>query len=529
VSEALGRLFWSAETRSKIMRFTSFLVAAGMWMIPAHLAAEAGPPDSAAGPSPRPNILFCLADDWMWPHASVAGDKVVKTPNFDRVAREGMLFANAFVAAPSCTASRAAILTGQWHWRLEQGVSLYGTLPAKFDVYPDLLEAAGYHVGFTRKGWGPGDVTAGGRQRNPAGKSFKDFASFLAARPQGRPFCFWFGSTDPHRGYDWESGVRSGMKPADVTVPPYLPDCETVRKDICDYYLEVQRFDREVGELLAILENGGELDNTIVVVAGDNGWPFPRSKATLYETGTHVPLAIRWPSKVKPGRVLDDFVSLSDLAPTFLEAAGLKPAAAMTARSLLGVICSDKSGVVDPARDHVLTGMERHAWCRPRGDGGFDGYPMRALRTHQFHYIRNFAPDRWPAGNPNGLEDPGGKPYAYEALASNTFTAYADVDASPSKAWMILHRDEPQVRPLYERAFGKRPERELYDLKKDPYQMHNVAADPAYADVVERLDAQLTAELKATGDLRMEGRGEVYDSYPVLNRPSQRPLRPKEH
>src|SRR4030042_2303569 len=138
--------------------------------------------------SNRPNILFCLADDWSWPHAGIAGDKVVKTPTFDRVAREGVLFKNAFVSAPSCTPSRGAILTGQWHWRLEEGGNLWSTLPAKFDVYPDLLEKAGYHVGCTRKGWGPGQHQPGGRTRNPAGPRFKDFAEFLQARPEGAPY-----------------------------------------------------------------------------------------------------------------------------------------------------------------------------------------------------------------------------------------------------------------------------------------------------------------------------------------------------
>lgn len=480
----------------------------------------------ASPASSRPNVLFCLADDWMWPHASIAGDKVVKTPTFDRVAREGVLFTNAFAAAPSCTASRAAMLTGQWHWRLQQGVSLYGTLPRQFPVYPDLLEAAGYHVGFTRKGWSPGDETAGGRTRNPAGPRFPNFAAFLAARPKDKPFCFWFGSVDPHRPYTWESGVAEGMKLKDVVVPPYLPDCETVRKDIADYYAEVQRFDREVGELLGQLEKIGEIDNTLVVVSADNGWPFPRSKATLYETGTHEPLAVRWPAVAKAGRAVEDFVSLSDLAPTFLEAAGVRPPAAMTGRSLLPLMRSAKSGRIDPARDHVLSGMERHAWARPRPDGGSDGYPMRALRTHEFHYIRNFKPDRWPACNPA----PEGQANSYEVLATNTFAAFADVDASPSKAWMILHGDEPAVKPLFDRAFGKRPAQELYDLKKDPYQIHNVAGEPAYAQTLAKLDNQLMAELKITGDPRVVGGGDVFDTYPILGLRTKaaRPGKPAE-
>ncbi|HEY3319982.1 MAG TPA: sulfatase [Planctomycetota bacterium] len=479
----------------------------------------------AAEPA-RPNILFCLADDWMWPHASIAGDKVLRTPTFDRVAREGVLFKNAFVAAPSCTPSRAAILTGQWPFRLEIGAHLYGTLPAKYDVYPDLLEKSGYHVGLTRKGWAPGGVTEGGRTRNPAGPNYKDFDAFLAARPQGKPFCFWFGSHDPHRPYDWESGVKSGLKLEDVFVPPYLPDCETVRKDICDYYWKIQRYDREVGQLLATLEKIGELENTVVVMAGDNGWPFPRSKATCYETGTHVPLAIRWPAKFKGNRVVDDFASLADLAPTFCELGGVTPPQMMSARSLLNVLSSDKSGQVDPARDHVLTCMERHAWGRPRevapvsvpAGGGFNGYPMRALRTDKFHYIRNFKPDRWPACDPNGYEVPGAQPFTYEKLTAKTFTAFADCDASPSKAWMLLHRDEPAVKPLYQLAFEKHPARELYDLQKDPYQMKNVAEDPAYAEAVKTLDAQLMAELKATADPRALGAGDEFDKYPIYGR-----------
>lgn len=484
------------------------------------LAALAALPEwgeaQAAAPGGRPNILFCLADDWMWPHASIAGDAVVKTPAFDRVAREGVMFTNAFVAAPSCTPSRAAMLTGQWPWRLGEGVNLHGTLPAQFPVYPDLLEAAGYHVGLTRKGWGPGNFTVGGRTRNPAGPQYKDFEAFMAVRPKDAPFCFWFGSTEPHRQYVWESGVASGMDIKDVKVPPYLPDTETVRKDICDYYAEVQTFNRDVSGLLESLERQGLLDDTIVVMSGDNGWPFPRSKATLYESGTHVPLAIRWPRRIKPGRVVEDFVSLSDLAPTFLEAAGLTPPGEMTGRSLMPILASGQAGRVDPARDHVLTGMERHTPSRRiAGQEVGAGYPMRALRTHEFHYIRNFKPERWAAGDPNGFETPGVQPFTYEQLAKETRLTFADVDSGPTKAWMLTHRDDEAVRPLYARTFGKRPERELYDLKKDPFQLNNVAEDPAYAQVLKKLDAQLMAALKASNDPRASGGGAEFDAYPI--------------
>ncbi len=443
----------------------------------------------------RPNILFAIADDWSWPHASIARDKVVKTPTFDRIAREGVMFTNAYVSAPSCTPSRGAILTGQYHWRLEEGANLWSELKPKFDVYPDLLEQAGYYVGFTKKGWGPGDFKAGGRKRNPAGKHYKDFGRFMSARPEGKPFCFWFGSYDPHRAYKWQSGVNSGMRLEDVQVPGCLPDCETVRKDICDYYFEVQRFDRDFGQIVAALEKIGELDNTLIVVTGDNGMPFPRCKATLYDLGTRVPLAVRWPGPVKAGRVVEDFVSLADVAPTFLESAGLKPPEAMTAKSFLDVLVSEKAGRVDPKRRFVLTGKERHAWCRR---GGL-GYPQRAIRTHKYLYIRNFKPDRWPAGEPDDKR-------IYPL-------GYGDTDAAPSKTYMLEHKDDKNMKRLFELAFLKRPAEELYDLKKDPDQLNNVADKPEYADAKAAIAKALMNELTAARDPRALDKGDIFDRY----------------
>lgn len=406
-----------------------------------------------------PMILLLLADDWAWPHASCLGTPVVQTPTFDRLAREGVLFRNAHVAAPSCSPSRAAILTGQWHWRLEEGANLQAFIPAKFAVYPDLLEKHGYFVGLAGKGYGPGDDK--GRLHNAAGPNFKNFDAFLAARPKNKPFCFWFGSRHPHRPYQRGSGLKNGIDPAKVVVPPYLPDNDIVRGDICDYYFAAQSFDRQAGELIAALEKTGELDNTLIVISGDNGWPFPRCKATCYDTGTHQPLAVRWGARVKGGRVVDDFVSLADLAPTFLEAAGLTPPPEMTGRSFLNVLLADASGQVDPARDHVLTGMERHVPnARTDGNQRGVGYPMRTIITRDFHYTRNFHPSRWPACDP-----PQGAMPGFDVLARNTQAGFADVDAGPSKAWLLTHPD-----------------------------------DPAYADTVKRFDGRLMAELRATND-----------------------------
>lgn len=294
------------------------------------------------------------------------------------------------------------------------------------------------------------------------------------------------------------------MKPEDVKVPACLPDNEIVRKDLCDYYGEVQRFDREVGEMLDVLEAKGELENTLVVMTGDNGLPFPRCKSNLYDAGTNVPLAMRWPGHIKGVRVVEDFVSLQDLAPTFLEVAGVKPLPEMTGRSLLDILASDKSGRLDPARDHVLTGKERHAWVRK---GGL-GYPCRAIRTYEYLYIRNFKRDRWPAGDPVG----GGEPY-------DAKRTYGDIDDSPTKTYLIEHRDDPSVKRLFDLAVAKRPSEELYDLRKDPDQLNNVADDPSYAKGKEELAARLLAELKATGDPRAFGRGDAFDSYPYYGGP----------
>jgi arylsulfatase A-like enzyme len=450
------------------------------------MTAHPAPPSELA----RPNILFCLADDWAWPHAGAYGDRVVKTPVFDGVARQGFLFTHAFSAAPSCTASRAAMLTGQAPHRLQEGANLHCFLPSRFAVYPDLLEQAGYFVGHTGKGWGPGNIQAGGRTRNPAGPQFKSFDDFLKQRPEGKPFCFWFGGHDPHRPYDPGSGLRAGMKLEDVSVPPYLPDTPEVRSDILDYYFEVDRFDRDVGEVLRRLEATGQASNTLVVISGDNGWPFPRSKANLYDSGTRQPLALRWPARFKKPVTIETFVNLTDLAPTFLEAAGLRPPADMTGKSWLGWL----PGKPRPAADVAFMERERHANVRV----GDLSYPSRAVRTREFLYIRNFRPDRWPAGDPE----------MFRAVGE-----YGDCDNSPSKT--LLLEKQGKFGDLFQAAFGKRPAEELYDVRKDPHQLVNLAG-PAHSRERQRMRALLDAWMKRTADPRSTVDDDRWDHFPYF-------------
>ena len=465
----------------------------------------------------RPNILLAMADDWGWPHAGAYGDPVVKTPTFDRLAREGMLFQHAYVSSPSCTPSRGALLTGQWHWRLEAGANLHCIFPDKFRSYPEMLQDAGYFVGVTGKAWGPGRTET--PNRPIAGQRFKNFEAFLEARPKGKPFCFWLGSADPHRPYDEGRGRESGIRHGSIKLPACLPDSEVVRSDVADYYFEVQRFDTFVGDALKALEAAGELDNTVIVMTGDHGMPFPRGKGNLYDSGTRVPLAIRWgkaAGKRKaaegnegPGVVIDDFVSTTDLAPTFLALAKVPRPDSMTGQSLLPLLAGGSRP--HPHREFALFGKERHVPMQEAPDMG--GYPCRGIRTADYLFIRNFSPDRWPNGTPD-----------FEK-ATIRGVWYGDCDNGPSKTWLIEHKDDNDTnRRLYELAFAKRPAEELYDLKRDPDQLNNVATDPSYAEIKAKLAQQLTDVLIATYDPRVKGEGEkVFESHPYLGQGPRHP------
>jgi len=513
-------------------------------------------PSFLAAEEKRPNIVFAFADDW-GRYASAYGklepggvNDVVRTPNIDRVASEGVLFTRAFVNAPSCTPCRSSLLSGQQFFRTGRGAILQGAIwDSSIPSYPLMLKAEGYHIGCTYKVWSPGtprDAPYGGSEHayNKSGGSFNGFSqtvsksskteasiaaakekllaqvrgnfqSFLADRKPDQPFCYWFGPTNCHRKWTQGSGKRLwGLNPDDLKgkLPPFLPDVEIVREDFCDYLGEVQAFDAAVGVLLKELEANGELDNTLIVISGDHGAPgFPNGKCNLYDFGVAVPLIARWGNAVKGGRVIDDFVCLPDLAPTFLEAGGVKPPKVMTARSILPLLKSEESGQIDATRDHVIVGRERHV-ASARTD--YLPYPQRAIRTADYLYIRNFKPERWPMGTGPGHGEPEGDFPSYTTLANKTFDAFGDLDASPTKAWIITHREDEGMQRYFDIAFGRRPAEELYDLKKDPHQTNNIAGKEAYAVDKAKLAERLMTELKAAGDPRVTGDGETFDKAP---------------
>ncbi len=433
--------------------------------------------------STGPNILILMSDNHSWNHLRCYGDPVVRTPNIDELSSQGVRFTHAFCSAPSCTPARASMLTGQDFFRLEEGANLWGKLPDKFAVYTDILEENGYRVGYEGKGWGPGNYEAGGWNQNPAGERFYSFEEFLNKRKNGEPFCFWFSSREPHRPFRTGGYKDLGTEVENIEVPPYLPDQLEVKKDIGDYYAVIEDFDKEVGSFIELLEEKGELDNTLVIVCSDNGWQMPRGLTNLYDFGTRIPLIVSMPTRYKSARVIDDFVSLNDFAPTFLKLAGIDIPAEMNARSFLNILESENEGIVDSSRDFIVTGRERHAFVRKDGAG----YGARALRTSDFLYIRNYEPDAWPQGDP---------------------PLYGDIDSPrldypcPTKMYMLTNRKKNSVKELFELAFEKRPAEELYDLKKDPWQMNNVAYDETYKEKKKTLANQLTKYLKENGDPR---------------------------
>jgi len=455
----------------------------------------------------RPNILFCLADDWGWPHAGAYGDKGIKTPNFDRLAKEGALFQHTYVSSPSCTPSRNAVITGKYHWELGPGANLWSTLPVEHESFVHMLRDAGYVTGRNKpKTWGPGKIQSWEEHHgdHPVTTVYNTFPQFLeSSGAKEKPFFFWLATSDPHRGYKKGSGKASGIDLAKVHMFEHYPDAEEVRSDVADYYFEVQRWDSLVGSAIAELEKHGLLANTIIIMSGDHGMPFPRCKGNLYDCGARVPFAVRWGKGVKAGRVIEDFVSFADIAPTLLEVTGTPVPENMTGMSFAKLLRSNKSGILDPgSRPNIVFGRERH--CPAQEAPNMGGYPSRALRDREFLYIRNYQPDWWPAGT--GDKDKTNKPGQW----------FADCDGSPTKDYIFDNRDKDEEhRRAFELCFAQRPGDELYDLKKDPGQIHNVAGDPEYKEVLAKMQGQLQERITELNDPRAKDPGYLeFDKHP---------------
>jgi len=470
-------------------------------------------------PNDRPNILIAIGDDISFPHMSAYGCTFVKTPGFDRVAREGILFSNAYTPNAKSSPSRACLLTGRNSWQLEEGCNHIPFFPAKFTSFIETLNSHGYITGFTGKGWAPGvALDSAGHARQMTGRVFNsvktvppasgisntdyagNFEDFMNSRDPEKPFCFWYGSNEPHRKYEFGAGImKGGKQKSDIDkVFAFWPDNDTVRTDILDYAYEIEYFDKHLVRILEILGKHGELDNTIIVVTADNGMPFPRVKGQVYEYSSHMPLAIMWGEGIKnPGRTVDDFISFIDFAPTFLEAAGISEnengMQPIEGKSFTKIFRSLKKGIVDKSRDHVLIGKERHDVGRPDDAG----YPVRGIVKDGYLYLRNFRTDRWPAGNPE--------------------TGYMNVDGSPTKTMILNMRRTGRSDEFWKLSFGKRSEEELYNIAEDPECMINLAGDTAFGTLKQKLRDQMERELTVQQDPRILGNGDIFDKYIYAN------------
>jgi len=495
----------------------------------------------------RPNIIFAFADDWgRYASAYREADRptisdVISTPNFDMLAKSGVLFWDAHCSAPSCTPSRGAVLTGRHFYRNGSASQLHNPWvgdpkddPVKqLESYHTLLEKAGYHTGVTYKTHVSMHLFVGNdHQYNSAGSRVNTFSQnlakgntpeerekikqdllgqvrgnfhkFLEAGKVGQPFCWYYAPTNPHRSWEWQSAQPQwGLNPDDLEgrMPAFLPDVPTVRQDMADYLGECMAFDAQLGVIIDELKQRGLYENTIIVVSGDHGAPgFPRGKTNLTNFGSQVPLVISWPAGIKgPGRVINNPTSLIDLAPTYLEAVGLTASPQMDGKSLLPILKDETAtGFTPLGNDYVITGRERH---HLQGRPGNLPYPQRALQTKDFLYIYNFKPDRWPV---------------FEPPLTKGEATNGDLDGGPTKAWLADNQNDPAYAKFIDLAIGLRPAEELYDLRCDPDQMHNLAEDPEHQEVRKQMHDKLMKILNDTGDPRVVGEGDAFDGPPYL-------------
>jgi len=462
----------------------------------------------------RPNVLFIIADDASMHFGEAYHCRWVRTPNIDRLAKQGLVFDNVYTPTSKCAPCRAAILTGRYPWQLEEAANHQPYFPAKYMTFTETLARHNIACGGSGKRWGPGEAkTADGSPRdfgmptirpkpskeskkqgqpNPPVEPGESFSQFLKNRQPDAPFFYWFGSTNPHRPYVRDSGIAAGKKTSDIDrVPAYWPDNETVRRDMLDYAIEVEEYDREVGSLLAALEESGQAKNTLVIVTSDHGMPFPRVKGHTFDDANHIPFVACWPDGImRPDRRVADFISFVDLAPTILELLKVDGQAdemsSISGHSFTDLL-RDKP---ETQRPFVILGRERNdVLTRPGSPHGL-GYPVRAIRQGNFLYVHNFEADRWPCGNPDlGLKD---------------------TDDSPTKS---LIEEVGDSSPFWQHAFGKRPDEQLFDLTADPDCVTNLAADSKYSEKIAALNEMLTAELKLQHDPRIMGNGDIFDQY----------------
>lgn len=419
-------------------RIGTAIVAAGIAWLPGLLGC---------GPKERPpDIVLITADDLSAEDIEPYGHPTIRTPRLLRLAGEGMRFERAFLTSASCSPSRCSTLTGRYPHATGAG-RLHDPLPEDQVTFLEPLRRAGYYVATAGK-WHFGKAARSRFDRidpeTPPGGA-GTWIEAIRARPRDRPSFLWLAAADPHRPYEGDT-PGTPHPPADVVVPPYLPDTEETREDFARYYAAVERLDALVGAALDEIDRGPDAARTLVLFMSDNGRPFPRAKPTLYDAGVRTPLLLRWPGRAAPGAVSGALVSAVDLAPTILEAAGLPAAGTMQGRSLLPILAEPRAVVREAA-------FAEHNW---------HDHPARErmVRTPRYKYIRNYYP-ALPATPPGDI------------VQSPTWRAMERLFAAGA---LPPHQANPLIAP--------RPIEELYDVGRDPHELENRAGDPAFGEVL---------------------------------------------
>jgi len=463
----------------RALLFPAFVMAALACLPSTFLfAAEQSPSEDA---SSRPNVIVFIADDVSWNDFGCYGNPAARTPNIDRLAENGIQFNKAFLTASSCSPSRASIITGRYPHNTGKAAELHLPISVHLPWFPELLRPAGYYTGLvgkhhmktTKPAKGesgrpkPFDLVDSGRSPDNHG-GHATWVKTVTERPRDQPFFFWFASYDAHRPWEadreWDA-ERYGPKhkPDDVIVPPFLSDDPDTRQDLASYYNEVTRFDYYVGEVIEKLKDQRQLDNTLVFVLADNGRPFPRAKTRLHDSGMKTALVAHWPGGIsKSGSTSDSLVSVIDLAPTILTAAGVDPADTMQGVSMQPLFENPSATI----RNYAFS---EHNWHDYEAHG-------RSVRDGEYLLIRNFRPQFAWQGPADSVRSPSHRRLQSLQAAGRLTPVQADVLLAP------------------------RPHVEIYHSTIDPYQLNNLAGDPACAAVEEKLTALLTEWMEATGD-----------------------------
>lgn len=426
----------------------------------------------------RPNFLIIIADDLNWRDLGCTGSPDVKTPNIDRLAREGMDLQGMFTPAPTCSPTRHALYTGLYSMRSGAYPNHTMVDPGTRSIFTH-LKAAGYRVGLQAKSHVSPKESFPYENISGNADDTEAFRKFVT-RDKSQPWLAVFASHDPHG--PWTRGPKDLYDPKKITVPPYLHDNPTTRELLAAYFAEISQLDVQVGDCLKAVEESGQRDNTLVLFLSEQGSSFPfGGKWSLYDNGIRIAAFARWPGQIKPGSSSQALMQYVDVAPTFLAAAGIDPKKIDTGcpnpaggrgfdgRSVLDVL----TGKTDKLRDYV------YAQHTTVGINGYlEAYPIRAVRDDRYKLISNLAPD-------------------------NTYTIGGIHKGEPIESWQSDAKTNPALAKRVDWLFH-RPGLELYDVKSDPWETNNLALDPKFTSIKTRLQTELAAWMKRQGDLGME-------------------------